>query len=177
MQNIQIKRNEDIDVVKGIAIILMVVGHTFMPGRNFIYLFHMAVFIIASGFCSKLEFNDFYGLKEYWKKKVLQLYIPYVVCNELYLLFSNVFLKLNVYSDNPLFLRMTENDLYPQELIHHISYGEMIKRGLKILLLLDGTTLGGATWFLYSLFIVLIVYSTVAFVFKKYWKDEKKNIS
>lgn len=68
---------------------------------------------------------------------------------------------------------MTEDDLYPQELIHHISYGEMIKRGLKILLLLDGTKLGGATWFLYSLFIVLTVYSTIVFVFKRYWKDEK----
>lgn len=44
-------RNTKIDVIKGMAIILVVLGHCGFPATNFIYLFHMAVFFIASGYC------------------------------------------------------------------------------------------------------------------------------
>ena len=43
-------RIPEIDILKGIAIILVVIGHTRVPGNSFIYLFHMAVFFIASGY-------------------------------------------------------------------------------------------------------------------------------
>ena len=46
-------RNNNIDIIKGIAIILMVYGHTFGVARDFIYLFHMPVFIFVSGYCFK----------------------------------------------------------------------------------------------------------------------------
>ena len=44
------KRIPEIDILKGIAIILVVIGHTRVPGNSFIYLLHMAVFFIASGY-------------------------------------------------------------------------------------------------------------------------------
>ena len=50
-------RNNNIDIIKGIAIILMVYGHTFGVARDFIYLFHMPVFIFVSGYC----FNKAHG--------------------------------------------------------------------------------------------------------------------
>lgn len=44
-------RNISIDIIKGIGIILMVGGHCGMPFTHFIYLFHMAIFFMASGYC------------------------------------------------------------------------------------------------------------------------------
>ncbi len=52
------RRIEEIDIIKGIAIILMVAGHAGAPFTKFIYLFHMAVFFIASGFTYKESSSD-----------------------------------------------------------------------------------------------------------------------
>ncbi len=39
------KRNCKIDILKGIAILLVVIGHTGFAGTRYIYIFHMAVFL------------------------------------------------------------------------------------------------------------------------------------
>lgn len=46
------KRNETIDIARGIAIILMCMGHAHCPNilYRFIYMFHMAFFFITSGY-------------------------------------------------------------------------------------------------------------------------------
>lgn len=47
------ERIKEIDIIKALAIIGMVLGHAGAPFTHFIYLFHMAVFFIASGFVYK----------------------------------------------------------------------------------------------------------------------------
>ena len=46
------QQNTTISICKGIAIILMVMGHAEGPGllMNFIYLFHMPIFFITAGY-------------------------------------------------------------------------------------------------------------------------------
>lgn len=70
-------RNEWLDIAKGIAIILMVVGHTSYPpcSVHFIYAFHMPLFFIASGLVSNYEK---YGLLDYIKHKSYTLLLPFV---------------------------------------------------------------------------------------------------
>lgn len=69
------KRIEWIDVVKGLAIILVIVGHTIHP-RSFswivIFTFHMPIFFIISGFLYKPR-----GPHEIIAKKSKRLLIPY----------------------------------------------------------------------------------------------------
>lgn len=50
-------RNTTISIVKGICIILMVIGHSGCPEllHDFIYLFHMPVFFFVSGYFCKRE--------------------------------------------------------------------------------------------------------------------------
>lgn len=50
-------RNRWLDIAKGIAIILMVAGHTPIPSvmSHFIYAFHMPLFFISSGLVSNYE--------------------------------------------------------------------------------------------------------------------------
>lgn len=71
------KRRIDIDILKGILILLVVVGHQApAPISTVIYWFHMPSFFIISGLLHKEEVISFGG---YAKKKVKSLLIPYVV--------------------------------------------------------------------------------------------------
>ena len=57
-------RNNVISICKGIAIILMVIGHAEVPDllSNFIYVFHMPLFFIAAGyFFSRKNVDDPWG--------------------------------------------------------------------------------------------------------------------
>lgn len=65
-----------LDITKGIAIILMVLGHTSIPTlfHNYIFSFHMPLFFLVSGYMFKNKYN----FKEYIIRKTKQLLIPYI---------------------------------------------------------------------------------------------------
>ena len=49
------QRDPVIDSMRGIGIVLMVLGHSGFPGTDFIYLFHMALFFMLSGWLFSLH--------------------------------------------------------------------------------------------------------------------------
>lgn len=74
------KRIDWIDVAKGIAIILMIIGHT-IPYNNLIILifsFHMPLFVILSGITYKPPINK-ENLKINFKKYFKKLFLPYAI--------------------------------------------------------------------------------------------------
>lgn len=98
------KRDENIDVLKGLAIICVVLGHCGFPGSPYIYLFHMAVFFMASGYCfdaKKIQSCD--NLWEYALKKLRSLWFPYVIFNTLGWIFYNTFIQIGFLTENPEF--------------------------------------------------------------------------
>lgn len=72
------QRIEWLDVAKGIAILLMVGGHSSLPARaqNWIYSFHMPLFFIASGYATAWVHDSF---KSYARKKALGLGRQYLI--------------------------------------------------------------------------------------------------
>lgn len=73
------ERNKQIDISKGIAIILMILGHSFILTANwtnfffkFVYSFHMPLFIIFSGYYFKIGGGGIL-------KKNLKLIKPYLI--------------------------------------------------------------------------------------------------
>ncbi len=71
-------RIEHIDIAKGIGICLVVIGHTagLSAGlHDFIYLFHMPLFFIISGYLYHGTHNDY---KSYIKKKAKRLLTPFL---------------------------------------------------------------------------------------------------
>jgi fucose 4-O-acetylase-like acetyltransferase len=69
------KRIEWIDVMKGIGILTVVAGHIYTGyAHQIIFLFHMPLFFILSGYL----FKPTPILKEYFKKKFIHLIIPYI---------------------------------------------------------------------------------------------------
>lgn len=71
-----IKRDNTFDVMKGIGIIAMVIGHSSIPKllQQFIFVWHMPLFFMVSGY-----FYKSYPEKEYFKKNARLLLVPYIV--------------------------------------------------------------------------------------------------
>lgn len=81
MQN-KIKRLIWVDALRGLLILLVVIGHSLQFGDyenricwNIIYSFHMAAFFVVSGYVNYKESYQLLSLK----KKVTQLLLPFVV--------------------------------------------------------------------------------------------------
>ena len=69
------QRDPVLDSMRGIGIVLMVLGHSGFPGTGFIYLFHMALFFMLSGWLFSLRG----GLVHFAKRKVVTLWLPFVL--------------------------------------------------------------------------------------------------
>ncbi|MFG6328327.1 MAG: acyltransferase [Lachnospiraceae bacterium] len=162
-----ITRNTTIDIIKGICIILMVWGHAAGPFKHWIYLFHMAVFFIASGVLwDDMRVIDLHKCKVFVLKKIKSLWLPFVLCNALFNLIHNFLLETGIYSDNPQFLKMVtgpNNYLQPYRTV-----SATCKEIIKNLLFAGGSQLGGATWFLRTLFQVLLVYMVIIYISRKF---------
>lgn len=65
----------EFDILKGIGILLVVLGHTGISGLpyTYIYAFHMPLFFIVSGFFYKPQ-----GIKQLVKKRTKQLLVPWL---------------------------------------------------------------------------------------------------
>ena len=78
-----------IDLTKGIAIFLMVCGHTGLPGAlsNWIWSFHMPLFMMISGFFAGNIAK--YSFGKFLKKKFIQLIFPCIIygflCSYIYI--------------------------------------------------------------------------------------------
>lgn len=132
------KRYEELDFLKGWAMILVYLGHCFQLGginitgntfSNFyihesIYSFHMPLFFIISGFLSnsskEIEFKSFY------KGKITRLLIPYL------------FINLIDYIPRTLFPNLVNSKFEGIE--------ELLLNGTKI------------SWFVYTLFILFMIF-------------------
>lgn len=58
----------------------MVMGHAGAPITQWIYLFHMSLFFIVSGYCIGDNYSDnFSGLKLFIKKKIKTLYMAFLL--------------------------------------------------------------------------------------------------
>ena len=92
-------RDSAMSICKGLAIILMVVGHAEAPElvTNFIYTFHMPVFFIAAGyFFSRRHAADPWG---FIGKRFKGLYVPFLKWSILFLLLHNVFFHYGILNE------------------------------------------------------------------------------
>lgn len=166
-EKINQNRIPEMDILKGIAIVLVVVGHTKVPGNSFIYLFHMAVFFIASGYFYSDKSSE--SLKDVWKftkKKIRSLWFPFSIGISVFTILNNFFIRVGILTNN------TEiYDYVPQQYgsIHPLlSVGEMLKNILKTFAFSGSAQLAGTFWFFKTLFLVSIMYCIIDFCLKSF---------
>ena len=147
--------NKTITYMKAIAIILMVLGHSTnsLWVYQVIYMFHMPLFFITSGYCFKEKYlQNPFGF--FWKR-VKGLWWPYVKWCLIFLAFHNVFFSLHFYNDQPNWhgnaLYLYEWEDFKREIVNiflHMKGAEPLISGL---------------WFLNALFFgSLIAYAVIA---------------
>lgn len=151
-------RNISIDIIKGIGIILMVGGHCGMPFTHFIYLFHMAIFFMASGYCFNASNSEtMQDVLSFVKRKFKGLWFPYVLWTAVFSLLHNVFIKTGIYSPDPW------------------SISEIGKNIIKSFFLHGHTQLGSALWFISTLMQIAVLYCCIDYVIKKVTVSKKAN--
>lgn len=173
-ENSENKRDINIDLIKGIGIILMVFRHARAPYSDFVLLFHMAIFFIASGYLYKDSYSDtIKSLKNYVVRKIKGLWLPYFLFTVLFILLHNVFINLNIYTDNTELLLVEGLEYATVTELMNIS--EMCKEIIKAVFFRADTPMGGAFWFFEILFFTLIIYSIVDFIAKRIIKSNKNH--
>jgi fucose 4-O-acetylase-like acetyltransferase len=158
-------RRKDIDIIKGFAIILMVYGHTFGVGRDFIYLFHVPVFIFISGYCfNRRHALDLASCERYFFSRVRRLVIPYMGFNIVFALLNNYFLLWNFYTDDPAFkIAVVPTQKAAQGLMQFRSLKELMIDVYDVITLKSIPQLSSASWFIMVLFLVCVVHCFVVY--------------
>lgn len=134
--------SKQFNILKGLGILLVVIGHVFMHGKihNFIYLFHIPLFYFISGYFFKEKYID--NILGFIKKRFLRLYVPYIYWGVFFIALINLFVLWNLIDDSP------------------ITIVSGFKSAILLCLFKYIPPLSGAIWFLKSLFI-----SNILFVF------------
>lgn len=160
------KRYELIDTVKGIAIALMVMGHCYAPFTHWIFLFHMAVFFLCSGFCwNEIHSRNIRCYGRYVWKQFQKLYIPYLLCNGIFLFLNNTLISLGIYTADTDFLTMGV-DVSTNAAAVMLDVKGILIRFIQIVFMVGGTQLGGPAWFFAVLYLVCIVFTGICTLFK-----------
>ena len=166
-------RNRNIDMMRGILMIFMVIGHTASPVTYYIYLFHLAGFMLISGYCLTTRIFNKLELKDFIIKKIKRLYFPYVIANVICILLHNCFIKIHLYSTDKTVYSL---EYYNGEITNIYSIKDMIIHISKTLLLLDGENILGAIWFIRVLFYVIICFKIIETAMAKIFKTKTNEI-
>ena len=123
---------------------LMVLAHcsNFSCVYNTVYMFHMPLFFIVSGYCFK---EKYYSCPHIFAwKRIKGLWWPFAKWSLLFLFFHNLFHDIGIYSDNYGYLGNG---------VHRYSKTEIVEHAKSILFQMEGCdSLVGGFWFLKSLF-------------------------
>lgn len=137
-------RDNSVTIAKGIAIILMVMGHAGCPLwiNEYLHMLRMPLFFFMSGYCFKLAYLQ--DKKTFMKKRINGIYKPYIKWTLFFFLLHNIFFLLNIYNTE-FGLNGQPPSLYT---IHDIP-----NRLYHIFISMNGNEpLTGPFWFLKSLF-------------------------
>ena len=153
-------RNNYISIAKAIGIILMVVGHSGCPSAvgRFIYLFHMPLFFVCSGYFFK-EITNRTTLITFYKKKFTGLYVPYLKWSILFLLLHNSFIKLNIYN--------SLSNSYQYQL------DDFVMQFLKIIVMTDYELLLRPFWFVKELLLSSIIVAMISYLISSFHQIKK----
>ena len=136
--------NPAIGYLKALGIMLMVLGHSgnTLHVNDFVYMFHMPLFFIASGYCFKEKYLA--APRQYLYNKVRGIYWPYVKWSLLFLLLHNVCFHLHLYSDQYGWKEYVSHLYTPHEFLHLAKCIVFKMNGHEQLL--------GGYWFMNALF-------------------------
>lgn len=151
MKSIAKERDTSFDVLKGILILSVVLGHIRggVIGR-IIYMIQMPGFFLVSGYFFNIKGKE--GFDKYFINLCKRIWIPYISYNFFFIILHNFFSKFNL---------LFEQGPY--------GFNEIVNRFLDVILFGASEQMAGAFWFLKILFQMSIVYFIIYRYIKKEW--------
>lgn len=145
-----------ISIAKAIGIILMVMGHSGCPKilNSFLYMFHMPLFFICSGYFFK-EITYKTALITFFNKKIRGLYIPYLRWSILFMLLHNMLR----------YLHLTESAIYQTQ--------DYIRQLIKIVTMTDYELLIRPFWFIKELLLASVIIASFSMIRNNYFPKVK----
>ncbi len=144
----QKKQIDWVDSMKAFLILAVVAGHSTSPLVTYIYLFHMPAFFLLSGYTYR---GGHYTLAAFIRKKIVTILLPAICINVLYIVIYSVMGRYPVYAC----FTATEP----------LRFSKWMT---GLLLHLQTTELGGATWFLFVLFEVQVIVRLLEWMTQKF---------
>ncbi len=160
----KISHKNYVAIAKGIAIILMVIGHSGCPEvvRKTIYLFHMPFFFICSGLFFSPQ-NEIDKLRIFIIRKIKGIYLPFIKWCLPFILLHNVFYSINLYNNQFGFNGVVSHPFTMGELFRNVFYNIVKMDGIPQLL--------GGFWFIKDLFFATLFISGIMFIVNKATKQ------
>lgn len=143
-------RNQEIDILKGLGIIAVVVGHSGASFAPYLYMYHLALFFFASGFLFKENYakNPF----TYFGSRLKNLWFPFFIYNMCFVLLHNIFSFLNIYSQN------ASPSIKPLQISDYIY-------SFQTIITMQGTEpIGMAMWFIIPLFVGMNIFCLISYL-------------
>lgn len=169
------EKNRDIiiDIVKGIGIVMMVLGHSGFPYSSYFTTFHMPLFFIVSGYLyNEKNSENILNVKKYFCRKLKSLWLPYFIVNSIFILLNNVFIFFNIYTKNPLVESIGGFSI--AKVSQKMDIFDMCVGVLKSFFFMGGTVMGGTFWFLRALFVASVMVCIVEYCFRKIFGAQGK---
>lgn len=145
-------RNNVISICKGIAIILMVMGHAEPPTliSNFIYIFHMPLFFITAGYFFSRKYLD-----DPWSfcvKRFKGLYVPFLKWSLVFLVLHNLWFDLGILNE--------QYGNWTGGVTHPYTWSQFFQRLFMIVTSMSGYDefMAGAFWFFRGLLVASILF-------------------
>lgn len=160
-----IERFKFLDIARGIAICLVVIGHSGTPFRNFIYLFHIPLFFFISG--SLFEDKHTRNIKRFIIKKITSLYFPFLFYEVLFLILHNMFY---LFASLLAYLRFSEVNKF----FAPYSVSVFVGKFTSILAFKNIDQSLEPLWFLSCLFLTHCLFISVSFVSDRFFSESRK---
>ena len=145
-------RNTVISICKGIAIILMVMGHAEVPDllSNFIYVFHMPLFFIAAGYFFSRKYVD--DPWSFCQRRFKGLYIPFLKWSLVFLLLHNLWFHIGLLNER--------FGNWEGGVTHPYTAADFAARFMRIITSMSGYDefMAGAFWFFRGLLVASILF-------------------
>ena len=148
--------------------------HADSPFAQYLKSFHVAVFFMASGYVASDKYTkNIKGIVVLAKKRIVSLYVPFVICNVACILFNNLLLKMHIY------MSLTESANFTDgryNIKPWYSLNETIKLIAKTFLGEGAGGLAGASWFLKTLLAIVIISASLHYIAQFLKKDNVRNM-
>lgn len=166
------KRDPVLDIARGIGIVLIVAGHSGAPGDKYIYLFHVSIFFILSGWFYHQKYSsDFHSMVRFLWGKIKRLWLPFVAANTVFTIMNNLFLQINVLTSDSRIAELPGNIVSDK-----VSLKDIVGRTLHWCVFDGGTQLGGAMWFLQVLFQISVLYVGIDFLLRRCFTEKTVDV-